>query len=137
MSPELQSLLQELFTTVPTIEHANLVGSRVTCDPPPTDTDLDVLVFISGLYNDTTQSLFEHGWTCSIGDLYSPGKTGEPMQDFVAWRRGEVNLLVTRCKKYHEKFLLATNVSKSLNLMDKRHRITLFEAIVCNRLTQP
>jgi len=99
------------------------VGSRITCNPAPTDTDEDVL-----LLTDDLETL--------IGDCIEVGFTRDgdtrasyPV-DFVSLRNGSMNFIVTDDEEFYKKFMLATHVCKSLNLMEKNNRITVFQAIL-------
>jgi len=99
------------------------VGSRVTCNPPPTDTDEDVLL----LTDDLTMLIadcIEVGFTRD-GDHTASYPTG-----FVSLRNGTMNFIVTDDEEFYKKFMLATHVCKSLNVMDKSNRIVVFQAIL-------
>lgn len=107
------------------------VGSRVTCDPPPTDTDQDYLVLVSDK-RAAIESLK------SIGFEYSadPEKVEEyqRMNETAAWSFtsmwfGDVNYIITDSQFFFERFLTATHVCKKLNLMKKEDRVMVFEAV--------
>jgi len=105
------------------VERIEYVGSRVTCSPPPTDTDEDVL-----LLTDDLETL--------IGDCIEVGftrdgdhKASYPV-GFVSLRSGTMNFIVTDNEEFFEKFMLATHVCKSLNVMSKTDRICVFQAIL-------
>jgi hypothetical protein len=99
------------------------VGSRITCNPAPTDTDEDVL-----LLTDDLETL--------IGDCIEVGFTRDGdtkasyPEGFVSLRNGSMNFIVTDDEEFYKKFMLATHVCKSLNLMEKNNRITVFQAIL-------
>jgi hypothetical protein len=99
------------------------VGSRVTCSPAPKDTDEDVL-----LLTDDIETL--------IGDCIEIGFTRDGSIDstypkeFVSLRSGTMNFIITDNEEFFKKFMLATHVCKSLNVTPKRHRITVFQAIL-------
>lgn len=99
------------------------VGSRVTCSPAPTDTDEDVL-----LLTDDLETL--------IGDCIEVGFTRDGAVDrsypkeFVSLRNGTMNFIVTDNEEFYKKFMLATHVCKSLNVMKKYDRLTVFQAIL-------
>jgi hypothetical protein len=99
------------------------VGSRITCNPAPTDTDEDVL-----LLTDDLETL--------IGDCIEVGFTRDGdtkasyPEGFVSLRNGTMNFIVTDDEEFYKKFMLATHVCKSLNLMEKNNRITVFQAIL-------
>ena len=99
------------------------VGSRVTCSPPPTDTDEDVLLLTDDL-SMLIADCIEVGFTRD-GDHKASYPTG-----FVSLRNGTMNFIVTDNEEFYEKFMLATHVCKKLNIMDKHDRITVFQAIL-------
>ncbi len=112
------------------------VGSRVTCSPAPTDTDEDWLV----LLKPRAKGVFENGPSDApitalraIGfemDGRTPFYTGNDAGGFRSWRRGEVNLIVTRDATFHELFLTATELARRFNLLEKADRIALFQAVL-------
>jgi len=118
-----------------TIEISNItkVGSRVTCSPPPLDTDEDFLILVK------SGEKFEK----EVADLYYiKGGSDIPHEDnilssedrfmsFVKVIDGVcVNLIVTESLIFFDRFMIATHVSTKLNLMNKEQRIMLFQAIL-------
>ena len=99
------------------------VGSRVTCSPPPTDTDEDVLLLTDDL-SMLIADCIEVGFTRD-GDHKASYPTG-----FVSLRNGTMNFIVTDVEEFYKKFMLATHVCKSLNVMTKVDRICVFQAIL-------
>ena len=96
------------------------VGSRVTCNPAPKDTDEDYLV-----YTDDLSTL--------IGDCIEQGFLDEGYyvdSEFRSLRHGTTNLIITTRKEFYDKFVLATHVCKTLNVLDKQDRIVVFQAIL-------
>ena len=96
------------------------VGSRVTCNPAPTDTDEDYIVYtedLSTLMGDCIDRAFTHEGSY-VGS------------EFHSLRQGAINLIITTKKDFYDKFILATHVCKTLNLLDKQDRITVFQAIL-------
>jgi hypothetical protein len=111
------------------------VGSRVTCNPAPTDTDEDILVLTS---EDDIYRLVED---CKVvgfkgGEVYFSA-SGTASSDFYSLRKGEINLIITSRKEFFDKFLLATHVCKTLNVMSKQHRITVFQAVLYGKSYRP
>ena len=107
------------------------VGSRVTCNPPPTDTDEDYLVLVK----DKPAAV---AGLKALGFEYSadPEKMAkyEAMNETAQWSFtslwfGDVNYIVTDSQFFFERFLTATHVCKKLNLLDKADRIMVFEAV--------
>ena len=106
------------------------VGSRITCNPPPTDTDEDVLLLTDDL-NMLVADCIEVGFTRD-GDTRMSYPEG-----FVSLRNGTMNFIVTDNEEFFDKFMLATFVCKSLNVLEKQHRITVFQAILYGEEHQP
>jgi hypothetical protein len=107
------------------------VGSRVTCDPPPMDTDEDFLLLVKNV-DETVGKLKEIGFDSNM--------TTEQEREYAALkvtsggrfrslRFGDVNYIVTQSAFFFERFLTATHVCKMLNVMEKRHRILVFSAV--------
>jgi hypothetical protein len=105
------------------------VGSRVTCNPPPTDTDDDYLLLVSdhrSFRNDVLLEGFEIG-----GSMWLDSHTPLESEDrFSSYTKGQVNLIVTQDEIFYRKFIAATVVAKRLNLMSKEDRIALFQAVL-------
>lgn len=99
------------------------VGSRVTCDPPPTDTDRDWLVMVTDI-NDFAELVDDAGWEY--------GGSGEGDPDFMSFRKGIDNLIVTDDLFFYDKFMLASTLAKRFNLMKKEDRVALFQAVLYN-----
>ena len=99
------------------------VGSRVTCVPAPTDTDEDVL-----LLTDDLRTLI--GDCIEVG-FKLDGEVGKDYpKEFVSLRSGTMNFIITDDEEFYKKFMLATHVCKSLNVMKKYDRLTVFQAIL-------
>jgi hypothetical protein len=99
------------------------VGSRITCNPAPTDTDEDVL-----LLTDDKKTLI--GDCIEVGFKWDSDATKSYPDSFVSLRNGTMNLIITDDEEFFKKFMLATHVCKSLNVSPKRNRITVFQAIL-------
>jgi hypothetical protein len=109
-------------------------GSKVTCDPYPEDSDSDYLCLVDGRsdLSKLVDLLTSDNWEWE-GD-------GEHYQDtaantFMSWRRGHDNLIVTTNEYFAAKHGLATRVCKYLNLMDKKQRVAIFQAVLYNNYT--
>jgi hypothetical protein len=107
------------------------VGSRVTCDPPPTDTDEDYLLLVENTYK-AAKSLKAFGFEYES----DPQKVEEYMKmsegmlgSFTSMRFGDVNYIITDSAFLFERFLTATHVAKELNLLRKEDRVMLFRAV--------
>ena len=124
MDDRLRSLLEAFDCVVePT-------GSRVTCNPAPTETDADYLVQAP---NDVAAL---SAVVCVIeGEGFSQDGATEHYQDvtgdgFLSWRRDEINLIVTKNPLFAKRHRAATALCRHLNLMEKDDRIALFQAVL-------
>lgn len=108
-----------------------LTGSRVICNPPPIDTDLDVVVLVKDLYEFVDDSQ-KRGWDIggSRGPNFEPGFFEDC--DFCSITSGTLNLICTQRPEWYERFVAASVVATRLNLMHKCCRITLFSAFRYN-----
>ena len=100
-------------------------GSRVICNPPPADTDEDWIVLAESekLYS----WLISQGWEME-GDYVFSETVDEG--DFRSFRKEEINLIVTSKRDFYNAFSLATKVARRLNLLEKKDRVVLFQAIL-------
>lgn len=99
------------------------VGSRVTCSPPPTDTDQDVLCLVEeDLASDLYEWLEQHDWELE-GDYGT-------LTDFDSYRKTyedtEYNLILTTDTNWFDCFMDATLECKAKNVMTKSGRIDVF-----------
>ena len=99
------------------------VGSRVTCNPPPYDTDEDWLVL--DLDRSVADLLSENGWEY--------GGSMQSEDTFGSYKLDDVNVICAFTKDEYDHFKLATDVCQHLNLLNKDDRIVLFEAIMYRR----
>jgi len=108
----------------------NMVGSRYTVDPPPTDTDEDWLVLISEKHFKDGQALGilteNHFRLDNPSEHY---RADESM--FNSWRGPEnTNILITANRDFHNRFLAATSLAKKYNLTPRSARVELFQAVL-------
>lgn len=108
------------------------VGSRITCNPPPTDTDEDWLCFLPAsefkLFEESLISI--HGCEFGGSRIHAGGcLVGDP-NSFQSYTLGEINVIATASEEFFDKFMQATEEAKSLNLLDKSDRIALFQKIL-------
>jgi hypothetical protein len=126
---------KSVITPVPPVERVDfsfladyiieyeLVGSRITVDPPPTDTDLDVLILCEPDLDAAISACHRHGFN-------DDGSYKELPSCFWSVRRGDLNLILTNDKEFYDLFCLASYVCKTLNVVSKKDRITVFQAIL-------
>jgi hypothetical protein len=144
-----------------------LVGSRITCNPPPTDTDQDILclvlpkhlhIFLEELeankWKQCTGKKDETDDEPDIKDFdtfkeysiaYKEWKeehntnygTLADGAAFASWRLGELNIILTQDEQWYDKFIEASECCKALNVMDKTERCRIFGTIVPKQLPEP
>lgn len=96
-------------------------GSSYICNPPVTDTDIDVMFLVYDL-EETEIDLIRDGWKrCGIAD-YAVG-------NWAAYRKENLNALVTSNRDHYDKFEAATELAKKRNLLKKEDRVKLFATI--------
>lgn len=100
------------------------VGSRITCNPPPQNTDEDWLALC---FEDPKPALEAAGF---VQDGNPEFYTGNDDGGFRSWRLGDVNVITTESPEFYEKFLAATHLAKRFNLLQKNDRIALFQAVL-------
>lgn len=100
-------------------------GSRYVCSPPVYGTDIDFLIWSP--VADIGAKLTLMGFEKSQFTEYF--KSWNSIDDFWAWRRHNVNLIVTRSQCYAETFHTATHICKAKNLRHKEHRIAVHEGL--------
>jgi hypothetical protein len=96
------------------------VGSRVTCKPPPMDTDIDYLILAHNDW-DFEEILMLNGFICE-GDYRG--------DDFTSLRRGKENVILTSKINFFDQFMVATKMAKKFNLLKKKDRIDLFNLVI-------
>ena len=107
------------------------VGSRVTCDPAPLTTDCDWLVLIDReKWSEFQTHLDRLGWKQGGSEIPEESNTLDDNAKFTSFTFGEDNLICTLSPAFFRRFLAATSVSKRLNLMVKKDRIALFQAVL-------
>lgn len=104
---------------------AHFVGSRVTCDPIPAESDCDILVKTEN-WQTFLSAAIRDGW--GIGGSMPDKELHD--YDFVSLTKGDVNILMTEDATFVRRFLAATGVAKRMNLLHKPDRIMLFQAVL-------
>lgn len=108
-----------------------LVGSRVTCNPAPQDTDQDVLVLLSaGEAARLIPELMGAGFCVDGSDIRDPREHLGAGDTFQSFSLGDLNLILTQDGLFYRKFMAATSVAKRLNLLNKADRVALFQAVL-------
>jgi len=106
----------------------DLTGSQAICEPPPAESDTDYLVFAPSekACSDAVATAAEHDFNWEGSEHYQHCA----LNTFMSWRKEKLNLIITRNEDFAQKHRLATKVCKKLNLLNKDHRITVFQAIL-------
>jgi hypothetical protein len=101
-------------------------GSNYICDPPVNDTDIDYVVY----YKDF--GMIPRKWERPAS---SPGyETEKPeVGNSLSLRWYNYNLIAVSTEDLFNRWVKATEIAKDLNLLKKRDRISLFDAIVRNK----
>ena len=102
---------------------ALLTGSRVMCSPPVLDTDLDVVLLVE-CSGDVVLAIKNLGYTLTSDATY-----GAPLDEFVCFRKGDVNLIVTCDVEGFRRWGLATRWCTELNLQSKTDRAAFFTLV--------
>ena len=108
---ELKSVVQDSFST----------GSRIICNPPPMDTDLDVVVLV-----DSSAAVVDLE---ALGYVVDSSCSEYEDTATVPMRKGHVNLIVMWDKETFVRWRLATDVARELNLIDRNDRLACFRVI--------
>ncbi len=99
-------------------------GSRYICDPPVLDTDQDWIVFVNSLTS----------FAVALGKAVPGFEEGESCAEcpsFISIRLPpDVNLIATDRWWFYQKYVVATEVAKRLNLLRKPDRILLFDSVI-------
>ena len=100
-------------------------GSRIVCNPAPTDTDEDWIVLAQNLYVDRT--LVKLGF-CRSDWEYSHEAHGQPIHAYRG--NGNLNIVVTTDREFFRRTMEATRLARRFNLLDKSDRVALHEVVV-------
>lgn len=110
-----------------------ITGSRVTCNPPVLDTDLDMVFLINREHSKSEQILKKHGATRTP---FSEDEYDGFDENFSAYRLNYLNVILAHDEKFYERFKVATELAKQFNLLNKADRIALFQAILYQKYDQ-
>lgn len=107
---------------IPSVISYQRTGSNYTCNPPVLDTDIDYIVLVSD-FGKAASFLLESGFVaCTELEYYG--------NMFYAFRKGQLNLIITWQGVFYERFCAATMLAKHRNLLDKDDRVDLFKVIL-------
>ncbi len=106
-------------------------GSRITCNPPPMDTDRDWIVLVKAeLWDEFCNTLLDNTWELGGSSIPNEINTLSPECRFNSFTLGIDNIISTQSPEFYRKFVAATSVAKTLNLLNKDDRIALFQAVL-------
>ena len=107
------------------------VGSRVTCSPPPMDTDEDFLLLVTDI-KASVKSLKEMGFSSQMTPEQEEEYLGLQKvsgRNFQSLRFGITNYIITESHFFFGRFLTATHICKTMNVMSKDQRILVFNGV--------
>jgi hypothetical protein len=104
------------------------VGSRYVCSPPVMGTDIDFLVLVKS-YDDAYAAVIDAGYikTTDIDKYIDAG------ENFITWRCGVVNLIMSNDRVFVEGFHTAAHLCRKFNLRIKDERIQVHAAFRKNQ----
>lgn len=107
-------------------------GSRTICNPPPTDTDEDYVVLAGSKWD--AESILDHmefnGYSTDGCETYDIIVELDDKNGWASFKKGEVNYIITSDEEFFDKWVLATDIAKTLNLLKKEDRVKLFSFIL-------
>ncbi len=107
------------------------VGSRVTCDPAPMDTDADYLVYMDkACVRPFVAILMAHDYDFNGSRIEDATNALPDNWRFKSFKRGVCNIILTASEDFCDRFLAASHVCKRLNLLNKEDRIAVFQAVL-------
>ena len=118
-TPEEIKILDKIQKRIKPFDIMEHTGSTYVCDPAPEGTDID---FIIATDSDLKHDLIDEGFTY---ERENDGYTS----DFISLRKGRLNLILSYSVGFAEKHVLARDVCKYCNILDKNQRIAIFHAI--------
>ena len=107
-------------------------GSNYICPDNPNNDDEDFLIQVHGSEESVRfalSSLSKLGY-----EFHSNIHYQDLANDFISFKKGTINLIVTRSLAFAEKWRAATNICKVLNVTEKEMRIKLFRAALYNEV---
>jgi hypothetical protein len=106
-------------------------GSRVICNPAPVDTDEDFVVLIQCREAiDFVEHMQSLGYSQDGCETYDILVELEEQGGWASFKKDTTNYIVTMDEKFFDKWVLATNIAKRLNLLNKEDRVKLFQFIL-------
>ena len=96
------------------------VGSTYICYPPPTDTDIDLLVLVSDMKS-YIDAMCEDGFELGGSDVEIIAS------QFKSLTKGKLNIICTSDPIFYDRFVMAANMCKAANVQDKSKRIAIHQ----------
>lgn len=112
-------------------EKVSATGSRVICNPPPTDTDQDYVVLLKPNLDEleVVENFQDAGFDQDGDETYdilcelSSG-------GWASFRKDDINYIITYDEEFYNNFVTATDTAKALNLINKKDRVSLFKTLL-------
>lgn len=102
-------------------------GSRIICDPPVLDTDIDYVILVENK-NKFEKEIFQigfrdssHNTLCNYLNIKS---------EFNSYKRDQINLIITESESFYNKFFTFTNEARLRNLTKKSDRVALCKSFL-------
>lgn len=96
------------------------IGSRYTCTPPIMDTDKDTVILVTDIAKAEARLLSE-GWDpCLKGEYFDTY--------FKAFRKGVDNYVIVSNEDAFQRYIIAAEVCKALNVQSKEDRCKAYQA---------
>lgn len=102
-------------------------GSNYTVDPPVTNTDIDFLVLVTDLKFAMTWCIEQGYDLCE--HLYGSDVEDGMTFEWMAFRKGEINLILQSNVTLYVRSCAATELCRALNVKSKEDRIALFRSV--------
>ncbi len=114
-------------TLRPLFNYTHPTGSNYTCNPPVTNTDIDIYVHTTMSKEDIEPVIVADGWAPCLQEERSHAYVNTPGfgKTWMAYRDGDYNLIVVFNNERHfARCVAATELCKVLNLLDKGDRVS-------------
>jgi hypothetical protein len=98
-------------------------GSAIVCDPPVTNTDVDLVIYVDSRAEAHGHMLLMGYTVC--GDYENCASLGT----FQAYRKGALNVIVVDQRSVFLYWQHATRIATELNITEKSDRIFFFEMV--------
>ncbi len=106
-------------------------GSRVICNPAPTNTDEDYILLVRpNNFENLDEAFNTEGFIIGGSMAFMVDAPLDEDDTFCSYKKGDINLIVTADAEFYHRFVVAAHIAKSLNLLNKDERIMLFQGML-------